>query len=100
MLGNTIRLKHVDIQTVIDLAKQMSEQDIHDFLETHGDLEYYQYSLHQGTQRRGQAFFNALDTEWRDLIAATSVDPFNKLSEWSVFVAIAWLTAQEIANES
>jgi hypothetical protein len=100
MIGNKIRLKYVDQQTVIDLAKQITEEDVFEFVKTHGDLEYYQYSLHQGVQRKGQAFMNALDTEWYELIMGTPEDPFNTKDDYSIALAVAWLTAQEIANES
>lgn len=93
-----LRLKHVNKQIVIDLAKQMTREDVDEFLKDHGDLEYYQHSLHEGIQRKGQAFCNALDGGWRNLIIMTPEDPWNTKDDYSVFLAVAWLTAQEIAN--
>lgn len=98
ILNNELRLKYVDKQAVIDLAKQMTEEDVYDFLKDHGDLEYYQYELHRNVQRRGQAFCNALDTKWYELIVGTPEDPFSTNDNYSVYLAVAWLTAQEIAN--
>lgn len=100
MIGGELRYKHVDRQVVIDLAKQMTEEDVYDYLKTHGDLEYYQLALHQNVQRKGQAFANALDTKWREHIINMPEDPFNTSDNYSVYLAVAWLTAQEIANES
>jgi len=100
MIKMPIRVKVVDKQTVIDLAKQITREDVYDFLEHHGDLEYYQHALHLGVQRKGQAFMNAMDTEWYELIAGTPEDPFATDDDYSVALAVAWLTAQEIANES
>lgn len=93
-----LRMKYVDKQAVIDLAKQMTEEDVYEFLKDHGDLEYYQLALHAGVQRKGQAFSNALDTRWWELIMHTPEDPFNTKDNYSVYLAVAWLTAQEIAN--
>lgn len=100
MIDMPIRLKYVDKQATIDLAKQMTEEDIFEFLRSHGDLEYYQYARHQGIQRKGQAFMNALDTEWYELLAGTPEDPFATDGDYSIALAVAWLTAQEIANEA
>lgn len=98
MTVRELKYRYVDKQTVIDLAKQMTEQDILDFVETHGDLDYYALARHEGRQRKGQAFMNALDTQWYELIRDTAEDPFNTDDDYSVALAVAWLTAQEIAN--
>ena len=97
-LHNLVRVKYVDKQGVIDLAKQISREDVDEYLKTHGDLEYYQYSLHQNVQRKGQAFCNALDTVWYELLSGTPEDPVHTNDDYSVALAVAWLTAQEIAN--
>lgn len=97
-IHDAIRVRYVDKQVVIDLAKQMTEEDVFEFLKTHGDLEYYQLALHDGHQRKGQAFCNALDGEWRNLIIHTPDDPWNTNDYYSIALAVAWLTAQEIAN--
>lgn len=98
MITDELRPKYVDKQVVIDLAKQITRDDVEEFLKTHGDLEYYQYELHREVQRRGQAFCNALDDTWRNLIINTPEDPFGTDDDYSVALAVAWLTAQEIAN--
>jgi hypothetical protein len=98
-LHNAVRLKYVDKQVVIDMAKQMTDDDILGYLEDHGDPEYYGLARHEGYQRKGQAFMNALDTVWYELISGTPEDPFATDDAYSVYLAIAWLTAQEIANE-
>lgn len=97
---DTLQLKYVDKQAVIDLAKMLGETDVIDFLHDHGDPVYYHDSLIKREQRKGQAFFNSLDFVWQDLLSGTPEDPFNTNDDYSVALAIAWLTAQEIANQS
>lgn len=99
--GRELKLKYVDKQVVIDLAKQINGPDVREFLREHGDLEYYDHQLALHKYGHGQAFFNALDTRWKDLLNGTPEDPFYSNSEgsdYSVALAVAWLTAQEIAN--
>lgn len=86
-------------QDVIDLAKTITPADVTTFLEDHGDVDYYLDEQWRNTQRLGQRFYNALNDEWCELLHDTPQDPYYSDVEYSVALAVAWLTAQEIANE-
>ena len=93
-----LRLKYVDKQGVIDLAKTITTKDVEEFLREHGSVGYYVDCMVDRRQRKGQAFFNSLNFVWQDLLSGTPEDPFNTDDDYSVALAVAWLTAQEIAN--
>lgn len=84
------------VATEKDLRSYLIRQQVKNMMqEWTTSYVLYSHALHNGHQRMGQAFMNALPEEQYELLTGTLIDPFYKDDIKSVLTALDYLVFKD-----